>query len=103
MPESGAYDHWKEKLDPIINLKVDEFVLLGYDEPDRDEIWKCAVERVHRKHGKEPVRLHVFVNEFMGLSVNDYMNRLRKESFFGPDWFEGDKPLKLSEFDEAGR
>ncbi|HEX7063815.1 MAG TPA: post-transcriptional regulator [Bacillales bacterium] len=100
MTDTTGYEEWKQKLLPVLEIKADEFELLGYGEADREEIWKCAVGQVKKKYADESVRLHRFVDELIGLSLNDYMNRLRMESLKGPDWFAGDKPLNLNEFDE---
>ncbi|HET7581044.1 MAG TPA: post-transcriptional regulator [Bacillales bacterium] len=100
MTEAVTYEEWKDKLAPILKIKEEEFELLGYDGADKEEIWQCAVQRVNRISRKKPVRLHQFVNELLGLSVNDYMNRVRMDSLKGPDWFSGDEPLNLDEFDE---
>lgn len=100
MSEQVTYDQWKVKLAPVVQIKVDEFELLGYGEADPEQIWHCAVHRVNREYKEESVAFHRFVNELLGLSVNDYMNRLRMESFQGPDWLSGDQPLNLDEFDE---
>ncbi|HEU5138391.1 MAG TPA: post-transcriptional regulator [Bacillales bacterium] len=100
MIDTAGYEEWKQKLFPVLEIKADEFELLGYGKADREEIWKCVVGQVEKKYGDEPVRLHQFVDELMGLSLNDYMNRLRMESLKGPDWFSGDEPLSLDEFDE---
>ncbi|HEX7063655.1 MAG TPA: post-transcriptional regulator [Bacillales bacterium] len=101
MSDTVTYEKWKEKLAPLLEIKADEFELLGYGETDREEIWNCATHQVRRKFPDESVRLHQFVSELMGLSLNDYMNRLRMDSLRGPDWFAQDKPLNLDKFDES--
>lgn len=98
MSEMKLYDKWRDKLQPVLDIKVEEFELLGF-KADCDEIWNSVVARIHRENPSEPVRFHRFVNELMKMSVNDYINRLRVESLKGPNWFSGNKPLNLDEFD----
>lgn len=99
MSITATYDEFKDKLMPVLEMKKEEFLLLGYDEVGLESIWKCTVSRTNRKFN-ESVRLHVFVNQMLGLSVNDYMNWLRVDSLKGPDWFASGEPFKLDEFDE---
>lgn len=98
MSETMFYDKWRDKLQPVLDIKAEEFEHLGF-KADRDEIWNEVVTRIHRESPHEPVRFHRFVNELMKMSVNDYINRLRIESLKGPDWLSGNEPLNLDEFD----
>lgn len=100
MERTAVYDKWKEKLEPVLRSKAEEFEILGYGRVDSDTIWGFVVEHVVRKHPEEPLRLHAFVNELMSYSLNDYMTRLRKDSLRGPDWFTDDEPLDLRSFEK---
>lgn len=100
MSETVTYDEWKEKLASVVEIKMDEFELLGYGKAEAQDIWKCAVQRINRQNQNKPVPFHQFVNQLLGLSVNDYMNRLRMDSLQGKDWLSGDEPLNMDEFDE---
>lgn len=100
MSITASYEEWEDKLAPVVQMKKEEFKLLGYDEVDKESIWNCIVYRINREK-KETVRLHFFVNRLLRLSVNDYMNWLRIDTLKGPDLFSGDEPLNLDEFDES--
>lgn len=97
--ESVGYKALKEKVIPVLRIKVDEFHLLGYERVGTEDIWKCVTERIDKREDdeEEEVRLHDLVNEILTLSMNDYLNRLRMESLRGPDWFGiGEVPADIS-------
>lgn len=101
MDQTADIEEWKRILWPIVEIKAEEFALLGYGKVDIEEVWKCITDKVARKRMEEPLRLHQLVNDGLSMSVNDYMNRLRMESLRGPDWFAEGKPLNLDEFDDS--
>lgn len=100
MVEAADLNEWKHTLWPTVEMKAEEFELIGYEQIDREEIWNCVPEKMNRKKVEQPFRLHQLVNEVLSLSLNDYMNRQRMAALRGPDWFGQDAPLQLNEFDE---
>lgn len=101
MNVTSDVNEWKQALWPTVEMKADEFELLGYGRIERDEVWKCITENAERGKIEKPFRLHQLVNEVLSLSLNDYMNRLRMEALRGPDWFSEGMPLRLGEFDDS--
>ncbi|HET7657159.1 MAG TPA: post-transcriptional regulator [Bacillales bacterium] len=100
MSITAGYEEWKEKLAPVVEIKAEEFELLGYGEVDKESVWKCVVGRINRVSPDKLIYLHDFVNRLLRLSINDYMNWLRIDSLKGPDLFSSKEPLNLDEFDE---
>lgn len=62
----------KEKLKEVIESKVDEFHLLGYDSVTEEEIWECITSR----YNNDWPPLHQMVNDIYTLKVTDFMNWL---------------------------
>ena len=86
---------WKEKVDPAITSKAEDFQLIGYDRVTKEEVWECLLARLERK--KETYRLHQLVAAIMSLSINEYMNWLTIRAYQGPDLFSEGIPFSLDE------
>lgn len=80
---------FKPKLQVVIESKLDEFKMLGYDTVSEDELWQCLQNTLWRKNEEEP-KLFQLVEDILSLTVNDYMNYIRIESFKSPSWQFGE-------------
>ncbi|MEH6936927.1 post-transcriptional regulator [Bacillus sp. JJ664] len=80
---------YKPKLQVVIESKLDEFKMLGYDTVSEDELWQCLENTLWRKNEDEP-KLFQLVEDILSLTVNDYMNYIRIESFKSPTWQFGE-------------
>ncbi len=74
----------KEKLKEVIESKVDEFHLLGYDSVTEEEIWECITSR----YNNDWPPLHRMVNDIYALKVTDFMNWLTLGAYRGSIDFE---------------
>ncbi|SDI76134.1 post-transcriptional regulator [Alteribacillus bidgolensis] len=68
------FEVWKSDAEPALRSKVEEFQLMGYNHADKDEVWKCVIEKLKKK--KDYVRFHVLINSILTLRLSEYMNRL---------------------------
>ncbi|EGL81633.1 hypothetical protein CathTA2_2996 [Caldalkalibacillus thermarum TA2.A1] len=69
----------KEKLEEVLQSKVDEFHLLGYAGVTKDEIWDCVTS--HYKGEWPP--LYRLVNDIYTLKATDLMNWLTMGAYRG--------------------
>ncbi len=91
-------DKVRAELDIVLNMKMEEFHLLGYDRVTKDDIWECLMNRTW-KDVKEKSHMYELINDVLALSVSQYMNYLSlhayqesPESFFKQ--FEEDGNVK---------
>lgn len=80
-------ENWREKLQPVLKIKVEEFCHLGYDAVTEDDIWNYVMQNGKQTEIEKPRRLHQLTSEILRLSVNDILNRLRVESLQTSDFF----------------
>ncbi|WP_088072488.1 post-transcriptional regulator [Gottfriedia luciferensis] len=80
---------FKPKLQIVIDSKLDEFKMLGFDTVSEDELWECLEKTLWRKK-EEEAKLFQLVEDILSLTVNDYMNYIRIESFKSPTWQFGE-------------
>ena len=85
MTEKQQYDVWKEDLMPVLQSKVDEFHVLGFESVTTEDIWKCTLYKLRKQ--KEFIHLHAFVNAILSLRDREYMNWLTLGSYQVDDWF----------------
>lgn len=76
---------FKPKLQVVIESKLDEFRMLGFDTVSEDDLWECLERTIWRKKEDEP-KLFQLVEDILSLTVNDYMNYIRIEAFKSPTW-----------------
>lgn len=62
-----------EKLRPVLQSKVEEFLLLGYDSVTERDIWDCLVNKKWKKD-KSDLMLFQVVQEILTLKIGDFMN-----------------------------
>ncbi len=78
-------DIYREQLQIVIDSKVDEFKIVGYDRVTADDIWNCLKSKKWKKVNGD-VKLHQLVNDVLTLSTSDYMNYLTMEAYKAPLW-----------------
>jgi len=69
----------KEKLKEVLESKVDEFHLLGYESVTEEDIWACVTS----KYQETWPPLHHLVNDIFSLKVTDFMNWLTVGAYRG--------------------
>lgn len=80
---------FRPKLEIVLESKLDEFKMLGYETVSEDDLWHCLMNTLWRKSEEEP-KLFQLVEDILSLKVNDYMNYIRIESFKSPKWQFGE-------------
>ncbi|PGL70566.1 post-transcriptional regulator [Bacillus sp. AFS055030] len=80
---------FKPMLQVVIESKLDEFRMLGFDTVSEDDLWECLERTSWRKKEDEP-KLFQLVEDILSLTVNDYMNYIRIEAFKSPTWQFGE-------------
>ncbi|MDQ0254253.1 hypothetical protein J2S74_001628 [Evansella vedderi] len=91
------WDNWKAQLEPVLKSKAEEWQMLGYDRVTEDDVWACFLAKRSRMDIPDPVLTHWIVGELFRLKANDYMNWLTVEAYKGPNWFDKEEPLDLSQ------
>lgn len=86
IPFSALY----EKVQEILNIKVEEFQYLGYPSITPQDLWGYCIEKTWRKKDVENLRLHELTSGIFGASASQVLNYLQVKDLKQP----GD--LKLS-------
>ncbi|MCE7793759.1 post-transcriptional regulator [Salipaludibacillus sp. CUR1] len=90
------WSYWKIKLEPIIQSKVEEWHMLGYENVTEKDVWECFIAKMEKNKDKpDKIRTHWIAAELFRLKANDYMNLLTIEAYKGPDWFDRDEPVDV--------
>lgn len=76
-------DEWKGQLFTVIESKVEEFKLMGYDNATRENVWNCLKEKVWK--GNPEKRLFQVVEDIFHLSSNKFMSYLTVKSYQNED------------------
>lgn len=74
---------WKPVIKPVLNSKVDEFLLMGYSRATSEDIWNCLEQRVWK--GNPTKRLYEVVQDILHLRANIYMNYLTVNAYQDDD------------------
>ncbi|WP_238378751.1 post-transcriptional regulator [Halalkalibacillus sediminis] len=67
-------DRWRPYIKDVLQSKVDELQLLGYDGANEREVWDCLMQKVWRK--KQEKQLHEVIQDVLHLKDGTYMNYL---------------------------
>jgi len=81
-----AYDLFRYELGPVLQSKLEEFQLFGYDTITEDALWECLTKKKWKK--PETKRLFELVNDVYSLSLSDYMSYITIEAYKAPNYFE---------------
>jgi hypothetical protein len=76
---------YREQLQVVLESKVDEFRLLGYDRVTAQDVWDCLKMKKWKRVGDE-VKIYQLVNDVLTLSASDYMTYLTMEAYKAPLW-----------------
>ena len=69
----------KHELLEVLQSKMEEFHLLGYNQVSVDEVWECVLSKYK---GNLP-SLHQLVNDILSLKPTAFMNWLTMNAFYG--------------------
>ncbi|MCP1125312.1 histidine kinase [Bacillus sp. AFS018417] len=76
---------YREQLKIVLESKVEEFQMLGYERVTTEDVWKCLKTRKWKKVASD-VRLYELVNDVLTLTANDYMTFLTMKAYQAPLW-----------------
>lgn len=69
----------QKKVSEVLESKMEEFHLLGYDAVTADDIWECVTS----KYKKEWPMFHQIVNDIYTLKATTFMNWLTLNAYQG--------------------
>ncbi|MDQ0158732.1 post-transcriptional regulator [Alkalibacillus salilacus] len=73
-PIKKHVETWRPELDHVIQSKVEELTLLGYDEVTHEDVWFCLNQKVWRKN--KELTLHEVVQDILHMSDQLFMSYL---------------------------
>ena len=76
---------YRGQLQVVLESKVEEFQMIGYDRVTTEDIWKCLKSKKWKKVDSD-VRLYELVNDVLTLTANEYMTYLTVEAYQEPLW-----------------
>ncbi|MBO1579276.1 MULTISPECIES: post-transcriptional regulator [Bacillus] len=76
---------YRGQLQVVLESKVEEFQMIGYDRVTTEDIWKCLKSKKWKKVASD-VRLYELVNDVLTLTANEYMTYLTVEAYQEPLW-----------------
>ncbi|MFE8703488.1 post-transcriptional regulator [Cytobacillus sp. FJAT-54145] len=74
------YDCFRNKVQPALECKLDEFSLLGYGTVNEHDLWSFLTRKKWRKP-KEEIMLFEIVQDILGIKIGEYMNYATVEAF----------------------
>ncbi|MFD2046194.1 post-transcriptional regulator [Ornithinibacillus salinisoli] len=78
-----SVEEWKEMLQPVLESKTQEFLMMGYSKATNDDIWNCLVKKVWKGHPSK--RLYEVVQDILHLGSNIYMSYLTVNAYQDDD------------------
>ncbi|WP_400242613.1 post-transcriptional regulator [Niallia sp. JL1B1071] len=86
MSPTHIYDQYRSQVKPVLNSKIEEFHLLGYDTIKEDELWVFLTQKKWKKPSEE-IRISELVQSILNVKVADYMNYATIEAYKTADFF----------------
>jgi hypothetical protein len=86
MSSTHIYDQYRSQVKPVLDSKIEEFHILGYDTIKEDELWVFLTKKKWKKPS-EDIRISELVQEILNVKVADYMNYATIEAFKTADLF----------------
>lgn len=80
MSGSHLYDCYREKVQPVLSSKLEEFELLGYGTVTEESLWSFLTKKKW-KRPSEDIKLFELVEQILKVSVGEYMNFATVEAF----------------------
>lgn len=74
-----SVSEWRPIIQPVIDSKVRELVLMGYSQATSKDIWRCLEERVWK--GNPTKLLHEVVQDVFHLKGSVYMSYLTLNAY----------------------
>ncbi|MYL33345.1 hypothetical protein GLW05_06990 [Pontibacillus yanchengensis] len=94
MEEEKTVVEWKKWIEPVLQSKVEEFHMMGYEKARKEEIWNCLIHKVWK--GKPNKRLYEIVQDIFHLSVGTYMAYLTVQAYQNDDLLASIEALRYN-------
>lgn len=75
MDRQKQVTEWRNDIELVLEIKRNEFQMLGYEKTTSDDIWNCLITTVW-KNSNPQKRLHEVVSEVLNLQITAYMTYL---------------------------
>ncbi|HDR4421285.1 TPA: post-transcriptional regulator [Bacillus cereus] len=85
LDKEALVESYRGQLQVVLESKVEEFHMFGYDRVTDDDIWKFLKVKKWKKVDSD-VRLYELVNDVLRVSANEYMTYLTVEAYQAPLW-----------------
>jgi len=69
---------WKEEVIPVLESKLNEWKMNGYQDITIEDLWNCLMEKVW--HENPDKRLYEVVQDIFHLSIHTYMTYMTTDS-----------------------
>ncbi|MFT8319922.1 MAG: post-transcriptional regulator [Bacillus sp. (in: firmicutes)] len=86
MVSAHVYDHYRQKVQPALKSKLEEFHLLGYDTITEEELWGYLTKKKWKKASGSS-RMFILVQDILNVKIGEYMNFATMEAYKADDFF----------------
>lgn len=76
---------YREQLQIVLESKIEEFQMIGYDQVTIEDIWKYLKAKKWKRINAD-IRLYELVNDVLTVTANEYMTYLTVEAYQAPLW-----------------
>lgn len=87
------FDEFRDHVRPAIKSKLEEFILLGYEDVTEEKLWTYLKSKKWKKTPE--LYVHEVVRDVLALKVGEFMNFATVESFKEGNWFESTEGQEL--------
>ncbi|KFM98511.1 histidine kinase [Bacillus clarus] len=85
LEKEDLVEAYRGQLQVVLESKVEEFQMFGYDRVTVNDIWKFLKNKKWKKVDPN-VRLYELVNDVLTVTANEYMTYLTVEAYQEPLW-----------------
>jgi len=75
LDEQKPVTEWRSEIELVLEIKQNEFQMLGYEKTTSDDIWNCLTTTVWKNRNPQK-RLYEVVSEVLHLQISTYMTYL---------------------------
>lgn len=93
MKISHIYDHLRNDVQPALNSKLEEFLLLGYGQVTEQELWNFLNKKKWKK-ANESKRVAEIVDDILSVKVGEYISFASVEALKGTKFVFDDEELQ---------
>lgn len=80
MEADNQYDHFRDQVRPVLESKLEEFRILGYDSISEEDLWNFLLRKKWKK-AKEKVKLFQVIQDIFSIKVSDYISFATIEAY----------------------